>query len=185
MKRVIGRESFVSRAAVTAASLLAAMAASAPHAQELSLPDGYVQSPAVEPGLAPGMEITERPSAARVFEVVFSEGDEILSGLTELAETHGITSGHITGLGGLASAELGFGDPSIGEYVFKEITIDEKSELVSLVGNVTMRDGEPTVHLHAVLALEDGTTRGGHLIEARVAPVAEASLVATDVDGDR
>ena len=64
--------------------------------------------------------------------------------------------------------------------VFKLIPIDEKTELVSLDGTVSLRNGEPSVHLHAVLALSDGTTRGGHVLELHVSPVAEVTILATD-----
>ena len=36
--------------------------------------------------------------------------------------------------------------------------------------------GEAGVHVHAVLGLPDGSTRGGHLIEARVWPTLEVVL---------
>jgi predicted DNA-binding protein with PD1-like motif len=144
------------------------------------LPAGYVRNPPVEPGLAPGMTIEESETVARTWQVQFTTGDEILSGLTELAKTKGITAAQITGLGGLSSALLAFGDPSIGSFVFKLIPIDEKSELVSLDGTVSLRDGEPSVHLHAVVALSDGTTRGGHVLELHVAPVAEVTILATE-----
>ncbi len=176
MKRCSTGGTFVSLAAAIAVSLLAAAAALA---QQDGLPEGYIRPAPVQPGRAPGMEVEQRPAAAQVYEVGFTDGDEILSGLVELAATHGVTSAQVTGLGGLASATLGFGDPSVGAFAFREIRVDEKSELVSLVGNVSMRDGEPYVHVHAVLALADGSTRGGHLIEAHVAPVAEVTVVAT------
>lgn len=147
------------------------------HAQEL--PEGYVHDPAVVAGLAPAMSFVEGSTVARTWQVNFSSGDEILSGLTDLARAEGIEAAQITGLGGLSSALLAFGDPSIGERVFKLIPIDQKSELLSLDGTVSLRDGEPSVHLHAVLALSDGTTRGGHVLELHVAPVAEVTILAT------
>jgi predicted DNA-binding protein with PD1-like motif len=39
------------------------------------------------------------------------------------------------------------------------------------------------VHLHAIVALKDGSTKAGHVFELRVAPVAEISLVATSFAG--
>ena len=143
------------------------------------VPEGYVRNPAVEPGLAPNMSVTESQSVAHTYEIRFSPGDEILSGLTDLAKSNGITAAQITGLGGLSSALLAFGDPSIGDFVFKLIPVDEKSELVSLVGTISERNGEPYVHLHAVVALSDGTTRGGHVLELHVAPVAEVTILTT------
>ena len=38
-------------------------------------------------------------------------------------------------------------------------------------------------HLHAVVALKDGSTKAGHVFEARVAPLAEISVVATSIGG--
>jgi hypothetical protein len=125
------------------------------------------------------MEVHESASVAHTYQVRFSPGDEILSGLTDLAKSEGITAAQVTGLGGLSSALLAFGDPSIGSFVFKLIPIDEKTELVSLVGTVSERDGEPYVHLHAVVALSDGTTRGGHVLELHVSPIAEVTILTT------
>lgn len=148
------------------------------------LPPGYVHDPAVVPGLAPEMTVEESSTVAHTWQVRFSTGDEILSGLTDLAKREGITAAQITGLGGLSTALLAFGDPSIGSYVFKLIPIDEKSELVSLDGTVSLRDGQPSVHLHAVVALPDGSTRGGHVLELHVAPVAEVTILATAPAGN-
>ncbi len=145
------------------------------------LPDDYMRAPPVKTGLAPKMHVTESTAAAHVFDTRFSAGDEILSGLTDLVRRHGITSGYITGLGGLSTALLAWGDPALG--AFKKIPIDEKCELISLIGHISMRDDGPYVHLHAVVGMKDGTTRAGHVFEAHVAPLAEISVVATGMAG--
>ena len=60
---------------------------------------------------------------------------------------------------------------------YEEIPVGEQAEVLSLVGNVAAKeDGEPQVHAHAVLGLRDGTTRGGHLLKARVRPTLEVVL---------
>jgi uncharacterized protein len=143
------------------------------------LPDGYMRAPPVAAGLAPQMKITETQGTAHVFEAIFSPGDEILSGLTDLAIKHHITSGYVTGLGGLSGALLGFGDPALG--AFAKVDVKEKCELVSLVGHIQMRDGAPYVHLHAIVALKDGSTKAGHVFQLPVAPIAEISVVATAI----
>lgn len=143
------------------------------------LPPGYVRNPAVKPGMAPNMAVEEEPTVAHTYQVRFSPGDEVLSGLTDLAKSKGIRSAQITGLGGLSTALLAFGDPSIGGFVFKLIPVDEKSELVSLDGTISMRNSEPYVHIHAIVALSDGSTRGGHVLELHVDPVAEVTILET------
>lgn len=144
-----------------------------------NLPKGYVHDPAVTPGLAPEMTVEKSSAVTQTYQIKFSSGDEILSGLTDLAKKEGIAAAQVTGLGGLSTALLAFGDPSIGERVFKLLPLDQKGELVSLDGTVSLRDGVPSVHLHAVIALADGTTRGGHVLELNVAPVAEVTLLVT------
>ena len=51
--------------------------------------------------------------------------------------------------------------------------IDEQVEVVSLVGNVAIDDGEPALHVHIVVAKKDGTAYGGHLLDAQVWPTLE------------
>ena len=148
--------------------------------QQQPLPPGYVRlGPVTARGLAPNMKGEELPmTASRTFKVTFGTGDEILSGLTEFVEKNHIISGYITGLGGLRTGMLGWGDPDRGGM--KTIPVNEKSEIASLVGNVSLQDGKPRVHLHGVLSLSDGSTRGGHVIEAKVYPIAEIFIVTSD-----
>lgn len=162
---------------------IAALAACGANAQAppAPLPDGYMRAPPVAPGGAPKMQVHETTAAAHVFQTRFSAGDEILSGLTDLAIKHQITSGYITGLGGLSGALLAFGDPKVG--AFRKVPITDKCELVSLVGDISERDGRPVVHLHAVVAFADGSTKAGHVMEAHVAPIAEIAVVATALGG--
>src|SRR5262247_3431371 len=102
--------------ATFALAFAGAAAAQAPAAASAHLPDGYMRAPAVQKGLAPQMKVTETTGTAHVFDVAFTTGDEILSGLTDLAIKHNITSGYITGLGGLSSALLAFGGPPPGAF---------------------------------------------------------------------
>ena len=148
-------------------------------AQLPPLPPGYIRPPMSAPtGLAPKMRVTELPTAdSHTYEVRLGTGDEILSGLTEFAEQHHIVSAHLTGIGGLISAKLGWGSPTVPGM--KEIDVNSKCELVSLIGNISERNGHPYVHLHGVVAFSDGSTKGGHVIEAHVDPIAEIYVVTT------
>ena len=50
----------------------------------------------------------------------------------------------------------------------------EQCELLSLIGDIAEGQDGPILHMHVVLGLSDGTTRGGHLLEGRVFPTLEA-----------
>jgi uncharacterized protein len=147
------------------------------------LPPGYiVPGPAAARGLAPKMHGEQLSTAgSRTFEVMFGPGDEIMSGLTEFAEKNHITKGYISGIGGLATATLGWGDPQKGRV--KMIPVTDKCELASFLGNISMQRGKVYVHAHAVVSFSDGSTKGGHVVDAHANPFVEIYIVTTDSPG--
>ena len=62
------------------------------------------------------------------------------------------------------------------EKAYKKIPITQQVEVISLVGDIGLVNGKPVVHAHGVVGLEDGTTRGGHIISATVWPTLELFL---------
>jgi len=146
------------------------------------LPDGYVRpGPVAARGLAPRMKVREISSgaASRTFYVTFGSGDEVVSGLTEFAEKNHITFAEINGIGGLSTATLGWGDPDKGGV--KPIPVGQKCELASLLGNIALQNGKVYVHAHAVVSFSDGSTKGGHLIDAHASPFVEIFVVTAGV----
>lgn len=144
------------------------------------LPDDYTpRVPITARGLAPGMRVTEFSKTSRTFKVTMRKGDEIASGLTEFAEKNHLTDSHLTGIGALNHVVLGWYDPE--KRAYKKNVIDEEVELVSLTGNVAIENGKPFVHMHAVVAYKDGTTRGGHLLEALVAVEFQGFVIDSDL----
>ena len=111
----------------------------------------------------------------KTFALVFDPGDEVMEELTNFAKENGLNAAHFTAIGAFSSATLGYFDMEKKEY--KEIPVDEQVEVLSLVGDIALFEGEPKLHAHAVLGRSDGTTRGGHLLEAHVQPTLEVILV--------
>ncbi len=60
---------------------------------------------------------------------------------------------------------------------YKKIMVEERVEVLSLLGDVAVGDQGPTLHLHAVLGKADGSTVSGHLLEAHVRPTLEVILI--------
>jgi len=107
--------------------------------------------------------------------LVFQKGEEIMRGLKVFVKEHKLTSGHFSAIGAVSDAVLGFFHPRRKEYI--PIPIPEQAEVASLTGNFELKDGHPYLHTQAVLALGNGSTRGGHLLEAHVWPTLEVVLV--------
>jgi len=111
----------------------------------------------------------------RTFALVFDEGDEVVSELTDFVGSNGLDAASFTAIGAFGTASLGYFDLEKKEY--ERIPVHEQAEVLSLLGNVALtEDGQPLVHAHAVLGASDGSTRGGHLLEARVRPTLEIVL---------
>ena len=110
----------------------------------------------------------------KTFAVIFDKGDEVVQELTQFAKQHDLAASHFTAIGALRNAVLGFFELASRDY--KKIPIDEQVEVLSMIGDIALSRGEPKLHAHAVLGKSDGTTCGGHLLQAHVWPTLEVVL---------
>lgn len=104
--------------------------------------------------------------------VVCDPGDEAVGALQQFARSEQLEAAQVTAIGAFERATVGWFDRATSQY--RRIEVDQQCELLSLVGDVAMSDDGPVPHMHVVLGLSDGTTRGGHLLEGRVFPTLEA-----------
>jgi len=110
----------------------------------------------------------------RTFALIFDTGDEAMAGLVALARKNRLGASHFTAIGAFRDVTLGYFDWDAKDY--KKIPVREQVEVLSLIGDVALKDGEPKVHAHVVVGRSDGSTRGGHLMEAHVRPTLEVVL---------
>ncbi|HEU4792596.1 MAG TPA: PPC domain-containing DNA-binding protein [Nitrolancea sp.] len=113
----------------------------------------------------------------RTYAVVFEIGDEFIAGLTGFAKEHNLAASHFTAIGSFSGARLGYFQ--IDRKEFKPIPVNEQVEVLTLIGNITLDQGEPKIHAHVVVGRSDGTTLGGHILEAHVRPTLEVFVVET------
>ena len=113
-------------------------------------------------------------ASQKTFALVFDTGDQAMTGLKAFAEEQHLAAGHFTAIGAFKTVTLGYFDWEKKDYI--KIPVHEQVEVLSLVGDVTISDGKPNIHAHAVLGKRDGSTCGGHLIEAEVRPTLEVIL---------
>jgi predicted DNA-binding protein with PD1-like motif len=111
----------------------------------------------------------------RTIALVLDRGDEVMSNLQRFAAEHNLIASRLTAIGAFESATLGYFDWERKEY--DRIPVNEQVEVLSLVGDIALDGAKPKVHAHVVLGRRDGSTVGGHLLEARVRPTLEVMLV--------
>ena len=110
-------------------------------------------------------------------------GNDLFASLKKIAKDHGIERGIIlSAIGSLKNVVFVNVRPHTGIPVKTEdmIEIEEGGpfELLSLEGNFfpSQEDGEPVIHLHAILGTSSGAVTGGHLLKATVFTTAEIIL---------
>lgn len=104
------------------------------------------------------------------YQVRIESGESVVESLTRLAEAEEMGYATLTGIGAVRRASLAYYNVDTREYETHDL--EEQLEVVSLVGNVSLRDGNPFLHVHAALGRRDLTMVGGHLMDA----VAHATL---------
>jgi len=117
-----------------------------------------------------------------VFVIRLEAGEDIVPALNAFCAEQNITAGSLHGLGAVSEATLGYMSMRKKEYVRRDFR--GELEVVNLTGNVTVMEGKPFVHAHAVLAgydemglMRDFQAVGGHLFRGIVSLMVEITLI--------
>jgi len=111
----------------------------------------------------------------QTFILVFETGDELAEGLQKFAKKQKLSAASFKAVGALSSVRLVWFSWETKRYE-PAVTLDEQIEILSLIGDVALKDGKPAVRAHAVIEKKDGTAHGGHLLQAFVRPTCEVVL---------
>lgn len=117
-------------------------------------------------------QIAENP---KTFVIILETGDEVLSSLKRIAKTEALAGSSFKAIGALSRVELGWFNWTTKRYE-SAVKLDEQVEMLSLIGDIALKDGEPQVHAHLVVGRADGSAHGGHLLSATVRPTCELIL---------
>jgi uncharacterized protein len=111
----------------------------------------------------------------RTFVLILDQGEEAFKSMTEFANREKINGASVSAIGAFSKARVGWFDLAARQY--KPIDVSEQCEVLSLIGDVAQGDdGKASLHLHAVLGLQDGTLRGGHFLSGSVQPTLEVTI---------
>lgn len=111
----------------------------------------------------------------RSFILVLEEGEEAFAVIRDFCEQNSIDAASITAIGAFRTARIAFFEYETRQYL--QIPVGVQSEVLSMLGDIAVDDdGKASPHLHVVLGLSDGSTRGGHFMEGHVRPTLEVML---------
>jgi predicted DNA-binding protein with PD1-like motif len=101
----------------------------------------------------------------------FNSGENVLENFSEFLEKEKVSSGIFYAIGALEKAEIGYFLSEEKKYSSK--VFEENLEVLSFTGNITLKEGKPFVHAHAVLGRKDFSVIGGHFVSGIVGATLE------------
>jgi predicted DNA-binding protein with PD1-like motif len=123
-------------------------------------------------------KLLSEADGVRLFALVLDPGEEAFSAIRDFAANDGIKGASVSAIGAFEKAVVGWFD--FGSKHYRRIPVDAQCEVLSMLGDIGQDgDGKASVHLHAVLGLSDGSTRGGHFLEGIVRPTLEVMVTET------
>jgi hypothetical protein len=125
-------------------------------------------------------KLIHESAGQKTFALIFDTGDEVMQNLTTFARENKLAGCRLTGIGAFQEVTLGYFDWSKKDY--KKIPVRQQVEVISLIGDIAQdENGGPKVHAHVVLGNSEGIALGGHLLEGKVRPTLEVTLIESPV----
>ena len=115
--------------------------------------------------------------------VQLDRGDWIHKSIAEVIEKESLSSGWIKGIGAVEGMELGYFDYPTRTY--KNKIFSGEYELINYDGNITISDGKPFIHAHAIFGDENYQVVGGHLYDAQISAVGEFVILPGEIKINR
>ncbi len=119
-----------------------------------------------------------QPAATHLVRLPFES--DLYDEITAYARDHDIRAASVTCLGAVRRASLRYYDQDGRDY--RDFSLERHLEVVASVGNISLLDGEPFLHLHMALADEDGRAFGGHVNQGTTVFALEVTIF--ELDGE-
>jgi len=113
------------------------------------------------------MKLRESKLGKVVFARLF-EDEDLLEAIASASRQAKISAGFFTLIGTLKKAKIGF----YHEGNYESIEIAGPLEIVSCIGNVSLKEKAPIVHAHIVVSDEKSQAFGGHVLPGCLMSVA-------------
>ena len=112
--------------------------------------------------------------------ITLDKDEYINKSLLLIANNEKIKSGWIHGIGAIYDVEIGYFDIDKKDYVKRKF--DKHYELLSLSGNISIKQKESFVHTHITFSDTDYKVIGGHLFDAKIAAAGEFLIDSSDCE---
>jgi hypothetical protein len=121
------------------------------------------------------MRYKQLSTQPKTFALIMDTGDEISDVLKKFAVEQKLRGSSFKAIGALSYAKMAWFNWTAKQYE-TAAEFEEQVELLSLIGDIAVKDKEPAVHAHMIVGRRDGSAHGGHLLKAIVRPTCELIL---------
>jgi len=118
------------------------------------------------------MEIISSGKDQYILRLVY--GEELREQLEKFCKENSIYAAWLTGIGATQKTEIGYANLEKRGYDSQHF--NEHMEITSLVGNISLKDGEPFVHAHGTFARHSMELIGGHIVSCVISATCEIKL---------
>ena len=119
-----------------------------------------------------------RMENTRIF-LTLAKGDFINQTFEVFAEKKGVGCAWLNGIGALENPEIGYYSIKDKKYHRKQFT--GEFELTSLIGNITIKEGNPFAHTHITFSDTMYRVYGGHLFDAKITAAGEFLMTKSEI----
>lgn len=113
-------------------------------------------------------------SAGRGFVGRLPTGSDLVQEIERFSLEQSVLAAQVVTVGAMRRIKFAYYEQ--GDKRYRELSSDTHHELVSFVGNISLRDDRPFLHAHAAFADADGAIVGGHLLPGCEVFVAEVFI---------
>ena len=106
--------------------------------------------------------------------VRLDRGEEVVSSLLKIIKDENLQGGFVSAIGAADIVEVGLYEVEKQQYKSKRFEGD--FEIISCLGNVSRKDGEPYLHLHMSFGDKNFNVYGGHLSYCRISGTFECVI---------
>ena len=106
------------------------------------------------------------------------KNEYVNTSLLKVCEENNIKFAWINGIGAIFDPEIGYFDIHSKDY--KKKIFNGDFELVSLMGNITYKEGKPFIHTHITFTDTSFNAFGGHLFDCKISAAGEFIITVGD-----
>ncbi len=112
---------------------------------------------------------------ARIYSL--GAGASLTEEIIKIAEREEIRTAKVEAIGAVRQLRLAYFNQRTKKY--EEHEYKEFLEVTGLLGNITLKGGEPFLHAHGTFGRKDMSVIGGHVVTATVSPLLEVVITPT------